>query len=269
MPNNHDFDHYAESAEQMNKIDKFFNKFFLINMIKIFLGFLFMPTQLYSYSHSAITAFLIISALQIFLSIYTPYENNYKNKTQNCRITDILMIITEIIFMLINSSTSLMPWLTVTFGGIAVITQITALTKFSKLEELKQLKGYPLFSELLDNPKYVPPVNMPQKTLPPPLKPIISVKLPNTNIKPNVSVKIPNLQPEPITSPMMSEPVKKFSEDIMIPPSCDTPAESRILGNATVDYTEYVKLNDLYDNHKQSGKKINLSKIKSLNSDEI
>ncbi len=265
MPNQNDFDHYAESAEEMNKISKFFDKFFIFNIIKNFLNFLFIPATLNLYTIDEISIHLLFILSGIILSLFMSYKQNYLKNPRKCRLCAELFIILETLSVIFKSgfNLSIIESLLNLFSYISIGLAGKSIKKYLNLEKLSSLKGYPFFNELLDNPNYVPPLNIPVS----PQKSIISVTIPS--VKSHISVKIPDLQPEPVIVPIIAEPVKKFSEDIMIIPSYDTPAEARILGNATVDYREYVKLNDLYDNQQQSRKKINLSKIKPLNLDEI
>ncbi len=265
MPNQNDFDHYTESAEEMNKISKFFDRFFIFNIIKNAVNFLFIPTILNLYTINEISLHLLFIISGIILSLFMSYKQNYLKNPRKCKLCAELFIILEtlsVIFKfgfnlsIIESLLNILSYISIGLAG-------KSIKKYLNLEKLSNLKGYPFFNELLDNPNYVAPLNIPVS----PQKSIVSVTIPP--IKSHVSVKIPDLQPEPIIAPMTAEPIQKFSQDIMIMPSYDTPAEARILGNATMDYTEYVKLNDLYDNQQQSRKKINLSKTKPPNLDEI
>lgn len=271
--NNPDCSHYTESAENMGKISDFFTGFFWIHISKAFLYFLFMPEFISSYSLSAIDITVAYIISQVILTIIASYKEIYINKTRLSNIAISLMILIDAVSTIIHSG-SMISICTIT----AIINEIVALKKTFDLRKLKQLKGYPLFSELLDNPKYIPPCNK----IPNPVINSISLNLPQSNAS-HISVKIPhNKSHVSMQIPVMNNPEseKILVEDMLseksvknnlfeIPLPADTPMEARLLGNATLDYKEFQRNNlqveELsYDKSAENHKKINLSKDKKM-----
>lgn len=231
-----EFSHYHKSAENMEKISEFFNDFFRIHIFKAFLYFLLMPEFITDYSANAIgiTAAYIIS--QIILALIASYKETYMNKTGLSNIAISIMMLTDILSTIIHRG-SIISICTI----MAIADEIIAHKKTYELRKLKKLKGYPLFSELLDNPSYVfavPNLNANTNTSIPANSNAVSCLYSKSMAQD--SVKIPDIaaaEPEKISLEEMTSEKPAENRIFSIPFSADTPMEARILGNATVDYS--------------------------------
>jgi hypothetical protein len=281
--NSHDFLHYAESADKMEKISDFFNSFFWIHIAKAILYFLFMPEFISDYSSGAIDIIVAYIVSQIALTFTASYKEIYMNKT---KLSNIAIAIMTLIDLISTIALKDYDYIVSIVPIIAIINEIVAQIKTLDLRKLKPLKGYPLFSELLDNPKYIPPTQLNQNinitSISLNTSPFvnanqhntshISIKIPHRHNKnsSHISVKIPPLnmpEPEKISVEDMSAEKSVKNNLFEIPPSADTPMEARLLGNATLDYSEFqmhnLKVEEINFNHTKTNVSENSMPLKS------
>lgn len=242
--NKNEFSHYHESAEKMEKISSFFNKFFLANVLKAFAYFILMPGFIHNYTLGSIDITIAYIVSQIALSFASSYKEIYMNKTKLSHILIALMTLIDALSIAVFND-----YITLLVSVAGIITEIAAQVKMSGLKKLKNLKGYPLFNELLDNPAYVftaiPNLNVNLgsisiNTPPPAISSINTGYYHYSKGSVQNSVKIPDIQtvePEKVSLEEMT--VEKPAEGKIsnIPFPADTPMEARILGNATLDYS--------------------------------
>ena len=270
--NSSQFSHYSESAEKMRSINRFFNNFVTFNVIKNVLCLMAMPANLSSYSPDSLAEYLVKLAVSIILSVIMSYRDLYEDrasqkKSRLCFLAAAFFIINELNLVLSSQYNF--------FSILMTITALSAISKYSELDKLSRLKGYPLFSEVLDNPQYtaasaasnIPPAimnstnvsagNTASSATPPAVSPL--------TVKSHVSVKLDDIK-IPELSDMKAEipPEKLYAE--IIPDARDIPAEARMLGNAAIEYSAE-KLSDTAlspIDYKKPKKKINLSKERNI-----
>lgn len=275
--NSSQFSHYAESAGKMHSIHHFFNNFVILNAIKTLIYFTTMPANLSEYSSHSISEYSARLTVNIVLSIIMSYRDLYENranqkKSRLCFLAAAFFIMNELT-LVFSSSTNLNDILSI---GM-VIAACSALKKYNELDKLCKLKGYPLFSESLDNPQYtaasavssIPPAimnaaNVKVKSVPAAPPPVTVNPLP---VKNHVSVRLDGIK-APEISDMTEDEVPKRKCCAEIPDARDIPAEARLLGNAAIEYSAE-RLSDIavspidYTEHKTK-KKINLSKERNI-----
>lgn len=270
--NSSQFSHYSESAEKMHSINHFFDNFVKFNVIKNVICLMATPAHLSSYSPDSLAEYLVKLAVSIILSVIMSYRDLYENrasqkKSRLCFLAAAFFIINELNLVLSSQYNF--------FSILMTITAVSAISKYSELDKLSRLKGYPLFSEKLDNPQYtavsaasnippaimnrinVPAGNTPCSAPPPAFSPL--------TVKSHVSVKLDDIK-MPELSDMRAEipPEKLYAE--IIPDARDIPAEARMLGNAAIEYSAE-KLSEITVSpieYKKPENKINLSKERNI-----
>ena len=259
--NKNEFSHYHKSAENMEKISEFFTDFFRIHIFKAFLYFLLMPEFITDYSANAIgvTAAYIIS--QIILALIASYKETYMNKTGLSNIAISIMMLIDILSTIIHRG-SIISICTI----IAIADEIIAHKKTFELRKLKKLKGYPLFSELLDNPAYVftnPNPNANISTSMPANLNIINCLYSKSTAQNSVKITdITAIEPEKVSLEEMTAEKPAENKTFSIPFSADTPMEARILGNATVDYSIFnIQTEEMSGITDGSNRSVSLSEI--------
>lgn len=290
--NGDEFSHYAKSVEKMENGSKFFDFFFKVNLIKVLIYFLSMSANLYEYSVSSISLYLLFLVIETILSVFIPYKDNYikKSSWKKSLSATIMLIIADIILLI--QSGFFQDRISLSFLSLIVMISTaisgTAIKKLFIIKKLSKLKGYPHFSEILDNPNFIfkNQINSNPKFSSiniPPLQnaninyhynkqtsmSVPSISIPKNNIKPHISVKIPDMKiPElvAVNNNDISYIIPE-TEKLTIPVASDTPLEARLLGNATIDYknmrfatAELQILDDNISEKKEKHKKINLSK---------
>lgn len=278
IPNpDNEFEHYALSAEKMEKTAVFFDRFFILNVIKLVIYFLAMPTSLGVYSVGSISAHLLLTAIEISCLITASYKDIYINNANKSKIAAVLMLAADLGFFLFKSG-ALFSSPTHYLVILSAIASVKAILKLGDIEKLSHLKGYPNFSEITDNPNYVPnkplpfSYNLPKKNTAR-ANPNVQINIPANASMPSlqtpnhVSVHMPDIaiEKEPAVNIPNDIPHTLSENDIFpIPPACYTPSEARLLGNATIN-TAAAMTEELYTPPK-THKKINLSKKKEGNS---
>lgn len=284
IPNpSNEFEHYALSAEKMEKAAVFFDRFFILNIIKLVIYFLAMPASLGVYSAGSISAYLLLTAVEISCLITTSYKDIYLKNFNKSKIAAVLMLAADLGFFLFKSG-ALFSSPTHYLVILSAIASVKAILKLGDIEKLSHLKGYPNFSEITDNPNYVPnkPLPFPYNINHIPSKNTARAN-PNVQINIPVNASMPSLQTPNHVSVHMpdisieKEPAVNISHDrndipnrlsendiFPIPPACYTPSEARLIGNATMN-TATAMTEELYIPPK-THKKINLSKKKEGNS---
>ena len=269
--NSSQFSHYSESAEKMRLINRFFNNFVIFNVIKNVICLMAMPANLSSYSSDSIAEYSVKLAVSIILSVIMSYRDLYEDranqkKSRLCFLATTFFIINELNLLLSSSHDFL--------SILMIIAALSAISKYSELDKLSRLKGYPLFSESLDNPQYtaaaaaanispaimngtnVSSGNIPYSAPPPSVSPL--------TVKNHVSVKLDDIKMPELSDMTAEIPSEKLYAKI--PDARDIPAEARMLGNAAIEYSAE-KLSDIAVSpidYKKPEKKINLSKERNI-----
>ncbi len=252
--NSNDFDHYPASLDKMNKIHKFFNNFFIFNTIKDIANLLWTAANINLYTVETIDLYAFFVLLNTAIPFFTMYEKNYIKTPMKCFKATFGFILSELLILFLKPELSI-------FSIITLILSALALSKYLKIDELSKLKGFPIFSELLDNPQVYQIKKAPAISTPIPS--IVSIPIPSIISNPHISVKLP--EPEPLD---IERRFSKNEESILILPQ-DIPPEARLLGNATMDFKKQIQVEDMFTPKQKNKKKINLSKEKKIELEEL
>lgn len=273
-----EFAHYPKSQEKMNNIKNYFDKYFVGNLIKTAVYFTALPAFISNYSASSIGISLLLMAVEAVSLLLSSYKECYQKKPELSKVGLAGMILSDIGFFLLKAPyfSSVIHYITV----VSVIASFKAYRDIKQLEVLKTLKGYPLFSEMIDNPNYIPP-NLPFNMMPKGVLKALNAPSANKSKIPVIlkTASMDSLQlhgnisdnPEDISAD--NSPKIHYENDLplnlsaadetIIPPAWCTPSESRLIGNANInshyDMTEEMTVSHINDDVKNK-KTINLSK---------